>query len=219
MSKHFIIAICMCACVFAFTANAQASVVNGGFEDGFNGWQTSQMLGGNVAVVSGYTFEDGTTVQASEGTSMAMVGMPVDGANWNIFNQVMQVDTITERYLSFDYNFWSYDYAPYDENGFQVLVNGRSVLSLSPEAFGKETGDESLQMTGWQTMTLDLAELFPQVMGFGTFSVAFMGGDTSDYDLKSGVFLDNVSATPIPGAFWLLGSGLLGLVGMRRRMN
>lgn len=36
-----------------------------------------------------------------------------------------------------------------------------------------------------------------------------------------GAILDNVSvsATPIPGAVWLLGSGIVGLIGVRRRMK
>jgi hypothetical protein len=35
---------------------------------------------------------------------------------------------------------------------------------------------------------------------------------------NDGYAVDNIStATPIPGAVWLLGSGLLGLIGLRRR--
>ena len=51
---------------------------------------------------------------------------------------------------------------------------------------------------------------------FGT-SFNWLAATTSD----SGALLDKtqVAATPIPGAVWLLGSGILGLVGMKRRKN
>lgn len=38
-------------------------------------------------------------------------------------------------------------------------------------------------------------------------------------EVQAFAFNDNPVATPIPGAVWLLGSGLVGLVGMRRRSN
>jgi hypothetical protein len=41
---------------------------------------------------------------------------------------------------------------------------------------------------------------------------------TADDSLKFGVRIDGVEV-PLPGAFWLLGSGLLGLAGWRRFMK
>ena len=33
------------------------------------------------------------------------------------------------------------------------------------------------------------------------------------------LWIDNVSTVPIPGAVWLLGSGLIGLVGFRKKLK
>jgi hypothetical protein len=45
------------------------------------------------------------------------------------------------------------------------------------------------------------------------------GGITLDEQLAGGIFLANVNNVPIPGTVLLLGSGLLGLLGIRRRMS
>jgi len=52
----------------------------------------------------------------------------------------------------------------------------------------------------------------------GTYTLTFTSGYAGGYDT---VFIDNVTLTstspvPIPAAVWLLGSGLLGLIGARR---
>ena len=59
-----------------------------------------------------------------------------------------------------------------------------------------------------------------------TYTVTGTGNDNLKFilanDTTGGVIgVDNVSATPtpIPAAAWLLGSGLVGLVGVRRRMK
>lgn len=61
-----------------------------------------------------------------------------------------------------------------------------------------------------------------------TWTLANFWGDTSGVDLSqlvigftfscaNDVLYENVNATPIPGAVWLFGSGLLGLIGVRSR--
>jgi hypothetical protein len=40
-----------------------------------------------------------------------------------------------------------------------------------------------------------------------------------DEQLADGIYLASILNTPIPGAVWLLGSGMLGLMGLRRRMK
>lgn len=57
----------------------------------------------------------------------------------------------------------------------------------------------------------------------GDYLVAFNDdiiGDDYDYDYDDMVLkASSRSATPIPGAVWLLGSGLVGLMGVRRKMK
>jgi hypothetical protein len=49
----------------------------------------------------------------------------------------------------------------------------------------------------------------------GVWSFPDLGAYSTGGDIKFAV--DNFNAVPVPGAFWLLGSGLLGLLGVRRR--
>ena len=48
----------------------------------------------------------------------------------------------------------------------------------------------------------------------------FQGTPTEyGYDLQFRTYYDDAAVVPIPGAVWLLGSGILGLVGLRKRKN
>jgi hypothetical protein len=73
---------------------------------------------------------------------------------------------------------------------------------------------------GWYRETW-MGAIFPQP-ALEDFSIFFDGGfDESGMPIPANVYLDQVSidtrCVPIPGAVLLLGSGLLGLVGVRRR--
>lgn len=100
-----------------------------------------------------------------------------------------------------------------------------------------------LQMPSWlvpdpqaaiQTLVEELFQdlngysLKGSTVGFGTFTANGTSFDIALGTLEKGG-LDNmfakeniqtyIKATPIPGAVWLLGSGLVGLAGLRRRMR
>jgi hypothetical protein len=91
------------------------------------------------------------------------------------------------------------------------LTMGNSTMTI-------DGGVSSTPTPGIDGRLVDLAGVFP---GFFTMS-DFQGVTQLTFDLLSSfsvVTMDNLtfSPTPIPGAIWLLGSGLVGLVGLRRK--
>jgi hypothetical protein len=49
--------------------------------------------------------------------------------------------------------------------------------------------------------------------------IAFANVDKLNFTSNGYYLLDNFTAVPLPPAVWLLGSGLIGLVAVRRRMK
>lgn len=146
--------------------------------------------------------------------------------------------------FSFYYNFLTWDYAGYDEPGFYVNVvdsTGAPINSLFYNAADVDTGSQPLDLTGWTPYMLN--GLNP----LETYSVEIGAGNTGDGSVQSFAFFDwddpnddtfptslinpipygqagftdyfysENHAVPVPAAVWLLGSGLLGIIGLRRR--
>ncbi|WP_027185510.1 VPLPA-CTERM sorting domain-containing protein [Desulfovibrio inopinatus] len=200
--------------LFAFPLSAKASIANGDFETGdLSSWERNlvESLLGNADVIDSYTFEDGTTINPYAGNYMAMLGSDTSLINMKRLNKIKQTTKATTS-LEFMYNFWSYRHRLYPPSSFEVRVNDDSVFSFSESEIDQSN---ELNSTGWTYVSLDLSDY----IGEDSITISFLAGDEYGVCSPTGVFLDNINvhATPIPGAIWLFGTGMLGLWGMRRK--
>ncbi|WDP92582.1 MAG: hypothetical protein HUN04_23810 [Desulfobacter sp.] len=104
-----------------------------------------------------------------------------------------------------------------DGSGDALLSGGAGGLSDSPseELFVDFNIFGPLSINGGE-----LAGLFPSGATFSGFLVLSNGYVYSGMDQSySGVINARIAATPIPGAFLILGSGLIALVGFKRRQQ
>jgi hypothetical protein len=126
-----------------------------------------------------------------------------------------------------DLNYWS--------NGTPGSTSGKNTFTLTfanpVSAFGFY-GTDVQDLGGQTVLTFSTAggdvnvNLFDLVgaqkngtLNYFAFSSDSLISSVTFHDAgNDGYAVDNIStATPIPGAVWLLGSGLLGLIGLRRR--
>jgi hypothetical protein len=200
--------------------------VNGDFETGdFTGWTP----GGNNGIVSlanllldlGNPAAGSLEVNPLEGQFMGAITYPaMEGFVYdNFIYQDVELGP-QDIYLMFSYNFWTYDEAPFDNPGFTLEINGETVFSLSAGEIGDgEVG--TLDFTGWTTVAIDVSQYYSDDPTRPvTIRIAFNAGNTGDNQFASGVFLDDIKlVVPVPASILLLGSGLLGLIGLRRKFR
>jgi len=196
-------------------------LVNGGFEDNFLGWTTGGSTGvvtvANLPLVLGQP--DELTVTPVEGEKMGAITYPaMEGF---VYDNLIYQDVLLEqqdKFLILNYFFWTYDEAPFDSPAFTVSINGMTMFSLS----AGDVGDGvlgTLDYTGWTGLWIPVGQYYDENRPV-TIRIAFNSGNTGDNQYASGVFLDDIQlVVPIPTTLLLLGSGLLGLIGLRRRLS
>lgn len=211
--------------LFLLSASAGAALINGGFESNFTGWTAA----GNTSVASVANianFADGSggtvTFNPYEAEQMAAITYPImAGSIWN--NYIYQdVDLgATDKYLNFAYNFWTYDEAPFDNPGFMVAINGKTVFSIAAgDIIGGDDLLGTLDFTGWKLINIPVEQYYNPGRP-ASIMISFNAGNTGDDQYASGVFLDAVSMTespvPVPTTILLLGSGLVAMIGLRKK--
>lgn len=217
-----------------------AGLVNGGFEDDFTGWTVSGNASIQTIASLSDSFGNNLMVTPYEGDKMAAITFPaMAGMVWE--NSLQQSATLGagDNYLNFVYKFWTFDEAPFDNPGFLVEINGETVFSIAAGDIGDGTVGTLDYTTGnlaggWTGLSIPISQFYSADPGRpADILISFLAGNTGDGQYPSGVFLDgplgtegaSLSATPlpdyqvvpIPGTLLLLGSGLICVLGLRKK--
>lgn len=105
--------------------------------------------------------------------------------------------------------------------GLPDIDNDNGTVGIGAGMLTSVTGDAILigsvnfQCIAAGTSALSTGQLFPDSPGFDSL----VAGDQHVYDSEVIFESADVSSVPIPGAIWLLGTGFLGLAGLRRRRS
>jgi len=136
---------------------------------------------------------------------------------YNPAEVVTDDDSLT---LSFDFGF-----------SFESIESATLTLSLQDNEFLDLWGGEQVNLeydgvaktwTIWNWNYKDYSvDVYGDSLLDGAVEFVLSAGDGDSFKIKSAKLevCGNQSAAPIPGAAWLLGSGLLGLLGLRRRFQ
>jgi len=225
--------------VTATFANA-ASFTNAGFESGTTYWHRSGDLsavglttipaGPNIWQVTPFQTQMGmlSTTGVSVSELESEIGVPpgtIAGIVPNATNgsATWQDVTLTGDSVSWWWGFVANDHAPYDDSAFVLALNPTSGIV---GAYAKLAAIVSTD--AWHTVGSYGATGWNQLMfgpGTGDYRIAFGVVNTIALDATSYLFLDNGPGTlqntsvPEPTTMLLLGSGLIGLWGARKKFK
>ncbi|MEW5800974.1 MAG: PEP-CTERM sorting domain-containing protein [bacterium] len=205
------------------------SFVNGSFEEAGNltGWTThgtvSQVHSGTVTFDT-YSYD----ITAQQGDSMALLSAPGLSGGGSYNNNWISQNLVGFQggVVSFYYNLFSTDWEGndrftvkfYDEHNDEI-VDAR--LELDEYAADKPIVDLALYYSDWQYFSHNFgAYTGPLTM---SMSIKLASGNGGDDNYNTWAYVDNFTLTPPapvpePGAIFLFGFGLMGLIGIKRKI-
>ena len=190
--------------------SSQALVMNGDFETGdISGWSTEGQTGIQSEIVhsGNYAALIGDSNSSLSGTQGNWISQTFDPAGMN--------------FVELWYNYYELD-SGYgggvtgsgggvgsNQAGFQIQVNGSPALTI-------DLGGSNSNGTSWMPFTHDLSGYPEDVLTLTIYS-----GSLGESGVQSFAYVDDVRTfhAPEPATMLLLGSGLAGLVGLRRRIR
>jgi hypothetical protein len=196
----------------SWTKEISEKVVNGNFADGLNGWTTS----GDVATVTHDDIRVSSSIpiylvlNPSGSSQMARIGKSEylgDTGNYVWENRLMQSIAGGAKNLAVKYDFYSRDWAPFDDPGFFIRINGREVFSLSAENVNptSET-DGTFRNTGWTNWVYDLTDFSDS----DRINLAMYAGNRDGKTDQSWAYISSVTtyyvAAPAHATYHIIGS-------------
>jgi len=191
---------------------AQAGFVNGSFENGLTGWQTSVSGAGSVKVVSSYV----NTLPPYSGYN------PVEGAyfaqittgSMDVYQTLSQTFTANAGDMLKGFAFFTtVDSLPYNDDGYVRITLGNEILfQKSVNDLGNTVGNSS--GTPWTSFSY-------LVVSSGTYTLEAGVRNNNDFLNDSLLGIDNVQlqAVPEPATLGLWAMGFAGLAFARRRFG
>ena len=198
--------------ILGVVTSANAMIANGGFETGdLTGWAYGGQAGVQADVVYDGTYAAwvGTVDYNQDDVNDFTNETGSEGYTNNWISQTVDVTGMTS--LEFWYNFYTWDYESYDEPGFEIQINGTTLLNINAADIDTTGDGVSLDSTGWTLFAYDLT-------GYNeaTLDLTIYAGNTGDSKYQSWVYIDNTAPVPVPSTMFLMGSGLIGLAGIGR---
>jgi hypothetical protein len=203
--KKWLTIISAASIILLSSMSSFAAIVNGGFEDvsidgtSLPGWQGgSDFYYGGVPITAFAWIADsnsGWPLQAVEGTHYLLLNNGVVFPTTWVYQDIyMNAGEILSGYAAFN------GLNDTDGTGWaSVSVNSKQVWFGEDQAAGWSKWHWTAPQNGQYRLQLTLYDS----NGTGSFYPSFDG--------------ISLSSVPLPGAIWLLGTGLLGLVGIRKR--
>jgi large repetitive protein len=214
--KRFIVLILMviivCALIVSVPSISLAGLVaSENFESGATGWNDNTTTNGGTNFTTFLGRFGGTSGAQTVNKTYALSGTQTQ---------------VTVTFNFYEIDSWDYEY-------FKVFINDAVVSSLDfkhnvddgtrhglTKIFSGDNGNINYGFSTWP----DQGYLYQFVinttgtslkLGFGSTLNQGIGDEA--WGIDNVIISDNASSVPIPAAFWLLGSGLVGLVGLRKR--
>lgn len=231
-----LLGVCIACLLLATPGNATSLILNGGFESGFASWVRANQLGseGTFSLQTGTLSPvSGATVPAPpQGLSAAMTDafgpgshvlyqdfvVPAEGAllSFSLFIGNRATQFVTPASLDFSTP------ALNQQARVDILRAGLDPFTLAPSdvllnVYRTEVG--SPLITGYNNFNVNLTSLFSANVG-QTLRLRFAETDNV-FTFQMGVdnvSLETASAVPEPQSILLLGTGLLALLSIRRRI-
>jgi hypothetical protein len=192
--------IMMLLCIFLLAGSAQAVTIEG-----------MTLYGGNGATFGswGWNSQGWTT----NNTGWWVLGVSSNPGSSPTYGPLLNQSNTTITGLSFG-NYYLYAEPTDLGNNPQLNVNlsDSTIIAAIFQLQGAPGSGTAWTWTnGDSAITLGWASGIADLVGSGNSMVP---SGTNDFYLKAGIH-----AVPLPGAVWLLGTGLVGLAGLRRRFG